>query len=196
MFKSYITCISKATTNELEISLMKSFIEEYPEYSVYYNIYEKYFYHDRFLRQMIDSGKLDPNGSTEWNGEFVKNFYLFIWALINSKNSYYKIKQALPFFVRRVRVDLFENVEFSNMLCKPHNKNKWNDFEYMNIQSLIIDKFLTMLPEKKYVFEYLKFRTIEEKHFTEFENYIDYNHKFFLASLKYESSKLKELFPN
>jgi hypothetical protein len=195
MFKSYIDCISKATTNELEISLMKSFIEEYPDYAVYYNSHDKYFYHDRFLCQMIDTGKLDPNGSTIWNGELVKNIYLFIQALIINKHSYYKIKQALPVFLRKIRVDLFETMDFSNLLCKPYNKNKWNDFEYMNIQSLVIDKFLTMFPEKKYVFEHLNLRTIEDKHFTEFDHCIEYNHKFFLASLKYESSKLKELFP-
>jgi hypothetical protein len=194
MFKTYITCVSKATTHELENSLMQSFVEAYPDYKVYYNHFDKYFHHDRFLRQMIDTGKLDPNGSTEWNGEYVKNLYLFIQVLIESKNSHYKIKQALPVFMKNVRVDLFENMDFSNLLCKPHNKNKWNDIYYMNIQALIIDKFLTMFPERKYVFEYLKFRTIEDKHFTEFENYIDYNHKFFLASLKHESSKLKEFF--
>jgi hypothetical protein len=194
MFKTYITCVSKATTNELEISLMKSFVEEYPDYGVYYNSFDNYFHHDKFLRQTIDTGKLDPNGSTEWKGQFVKNFYLFIYALIESKNSYYKIKHALPVFLRNVRIDLLEDIELTRMLCKPFNKNKWQDATYLHIQASIVDTFLSMFPERKYIFEYLKFRMTEEKHFSEFENYIDYNHTFFLSSLKYESVKLKELF--
>ncbi len=194
MFKTYITCVSKASTDELENSLMKSFVEEYPDYKIYYNSFDKYFHHDKFLRQMIDTGKLDPNGSTEWKGQYMKNLYLFVQALIESKNSYYKIKHALPVFLKRVRNDLFEDVEFTRLLCNPYNKNKWQNIEYLHIQALIIDTFLTMFPEKKYIFSYLKFNMTESKHFTEFENYIDYNHTFFLSSLKHESVKLKESF--
>lgn len=195
MFKSYIECIMNATTIELENTLMKQFVKKYPEYLNYFDNNYNFFTHEEFLYHILNTDKIDPNGSTMWKGEYVKNFHLLLWALIENKTPSKSMKNAFFIFILKVRPDLIENGEFIKLLCYPHDKKNWQDYRYLQIQAALIDKFLVSFPEKRYIYSHLHLNSIHHRKFIEIEYGIEYKHDIFLSMLKAESAELKKAFP-